>query len=77
VFQEDTADGRKTDTIARVVGNKLIKDQVPAPSTGYHTTREVREFEDSNGDGNVDTMKLILTIPKTQTESVRIYKRVK
>jgi len=76
-WEEYTLDKRTTTTIAKLEGNKLIKDQVPPASTGYHTTREVREFKDEDGDGAVETMVYTLTIeghPEATTE--RIYKRV-
>merc|ERR1712117_240353 len=56
-FEEFTADGREAKTVATVEGNKLIKVQTPDPSTGYHTTKEVREWSE---DGN---MILHLEIP--------------
>merc|ERR1712080_446895 len=62
-----------TRNIAKLEDNKLIKDQVPAASTGYHTTREVREFVE---DGEI--MKLHLQIPaKPDIKCERIYRRVK
>ena len=71
-FEEYTADGRNTQTVATVDGNKLIKIQTPDASTGYHTTKEIREFKD---DGNV--MVLHLTIPaKPEIVCTRFYKRV-
>ena len=71
-FEEYTADGRNTQTMATVEGNKLIKIQTPEASTGYHTTKEIREFKD---DGNV--MVLHLTIPaKPEIVCTRFYKRV-
>jgi hypothetical protein len=76
-FTENTADGRVTQTTATLDENKLIKVQVPDASTGYHSTREVREFLDEDNDGVYETMKLILTIPgKPAATSTRIYKRV-
>merc|ERR1712048_750912 len=38
-FEEYTADGRTTKTVASLEGeNKLVKVQVPDASTGYHST---------------------------------------
>merc|ERR1712083_766804 len=76
-WEEYTLDKRTTTTVSKLEGNKLIKDQVPPASTGYHTTREVREFKDEDQDGSVETMVYTLTIkghPEATTE--RIYKRV-
>merc|ERR1711973_16198 len=39
-WQETTADGRVTETVATMDGRVLTKVQVPEPSTGYHTTHE-------------------------------------
>merc|ERR1711887_501319 len=73
---EYTLDKRNTKTIATLDNNKLIKDQVPDPSTGYLTTREVREFLDTDEDGEYETMKLVLTVKDTpRATSTRIYKR--
>jgi len=75
-WEEYTLDKRTTTTVAKLEGNKLIKDQVPAASTGYHTTREVREFKDEDGDGVYETMVYTLTIAgHPEATSVRIYKR--
>lgn len=71
-WEEYTADKRTTSTVATLDGNRLIKVQTPDPSTGYHTTTEVREFVD-----NGNTMNMIMTIKdKPDIKSVRIYKRV-
>ena len=77
-FRESTLDGRTTTTLARVDGNKLIKDQVPDASTGYLSTRQVREFKDTDGDGVVDTFFLTLTItsPGYNTVSTGVYRKV-
>jgi len=72
-WREDTADGRQTDTIATLDGNKLKKVQVPDPSTGYNTTEELREFSE---DG--ETMTMTLSIPgKPEVTCVRVYKRLR
>ena len=71
-FEEYTADGRYTQTVATVEDNKLIKMQTPDPSTGYHTTKEVREFKE---EGKV--MVLHLSIPaKPEIVCTRFYRRV-
>merc|ERR1711962_159911 len=72
-FQEYTADGRTTTTVARVEGNKLIKVQTPDPATGYKTTIETREFLRG---GN--TMNLIHTIQGNKNiRSFRVYQKNK
>ena len=71
-FEEYTADGRYAQTVTTVEGDKLIKVQTPDPSTGYHTTKEVREFKD-----NGKEMILHLSIPaKPEIVCKRFYKRV-
>lgn len=71
-WQETTADGRLTQTVATLEGNKIKKVQVPDPSTGYHTTEEIREFSE---DGQIMTMTI--SIPsKPEVTCVRIYKRL-
>lgn len=76
-FEEYTLDRRYTTTMPTLVGNKLIKDQVPDASTGYLTTRQVREFLDTDGDGVIETMNLHLSIKDTpRADSTRVYKRV-
>ncbi|XP_023349513.1 fatty acid-binding protein [Eurytemora carolleeae] len=76
-WEEYTADGRYTTTTTTVdledpESPKLIKKQVPEPSTGYKTTYEVREFID-----NGETMVLTLTIEGVpDIKSTRIYKRL-
>ena len=51
--------------------------QVPDPSTGYLTTREVREFLDEDNDGEYETMLLHLTVKDTPRATARrVYKRV-
>ena len=52
--------------------------QVPDPSTGYLTTRQVREFLDTDNDGLVETMVVHLTIKNnpgatSQLKTVRIF----
>ena len=70
-FEEYTADGRYCKTTASVEDRKLVKVQVPDASTGYHTTREVREWTE---DGN---MILHLEIPsKPEIVCKRFYKKV-
>ena len=70
-FDEVTGDGRECKTLATVEDRKLIKVQTPDPSTGYHTTREVREWTE---DGN---MILHLEIPaKPDIVCKRFYKKV-
>merc|ERR1712026_57973 len=71
-FQEWTADGRDCKTVASLEENKLVKVQVPYPSTGYHTTREVREFSE---DGKEMTLHLIIPA-KPEIVCKRFYKRV-
>merc|ERR1712083_1001709 len=71
-FEEYTADGRYTQTVATVEDNKLIKVQTPDASTGYHTTKEVREFKEEGA-----VMVLHLSIPaKPEIVCTRLYKRV-
>merc|ERR1712001_308674 len=72
-FEEYTADGRYCKTVATVEeGNKLVKVQVPDASTGYHTTKEVREWSEDGKD-----MTLHLMIPsKPEIVCKRFYKRV-
>eukprot|EP00092_Neocalanus_flemingeri_P034971 GFUD01038054.1.p1 GENE.GFUD01038054.1~~GFUD01038054.1.p1 ORF type:complete len:157 (+),score=53.71 GFUD01038054.1:324-794(+) len=71
-WEEYTADGRYTQTVATLDDNKLIKVQTPDVSTGYHTTQEVREFKE---DGKV--MVLHLSIPaKPEIVCTRFYRRV-
>jgi hypothetical protein len=63
---------RTTTTVATLEGNRLVKVQTPAPSTGYLTTTEVREFVD-----NGNTMNMIMTIKdRPDIKAVRVYKRV-
>ena len=51
--------------------------QVPDPSNGYLTTREVREFLDEDNDGVYETMLLHLSVKDTpRADSTRVYKRV-
>merc|ERR1712150_223293 len=71
-FEEYTADGRYCKTIATLEeGNKLVKVQVPDASTGYHTTKEVREWSE---DGK--SMTLHLMIPaKPEIVCKRFYKK--
>ena len=53
-------------------GNKLVKVQVPDASTGYHTTKEVREWSEDGKD-----MTLHLMIPaKPEIVCKRFYKKV-
>merc|ERR1712168_1113826 len=71
-WEEYTADGRYTQTTATVEGDSLVKVQVPDPSTGYHTTREVREFKEEGKE-----MLLHLSIPsKPEIVCTRFYRRV-
>merc|ERR1712142_428887 len=71
-WQETTADGRYTQTVATLEGNVLKKIQTPDASTGYHTTHEEREFD---ADGEVMTMRI--SIPgKPEVTSTRVYKRI-
>ena len=72
-FEEYTADGRYCKTVATVEEeNKLVKVQVPDASTGYHTTKEVREFSE---DGKEMTLHLIIPA-KPEIVCKRLYKRV-
>ena len=71
-FEEYTADGRNCKTIATLEENKLVKVQVPDASTGYHTTKEVREFSE---DGKEMTLHLIIPA-KPEIVCKRLYKRV-
>ena len=71
-FEEFTADGRQTKTVATLEGNKLIKVQTPEASTGYHTTKEVREW---SVDGKEMTLHLIIPA-KPEIVCKRHYKRV-
>jgi len=76
-FDEYTLDKRYTTTTATLDGNKLIFDQVPDASTGYLTTREVREFLDEDNDGVYETMLLHLTVKDTpRADATRVYKKV-
>jgi len=71
-WQENTADGRVTSTVATLEGRTLKKVQVPDPSTGYKTTEEVREFSE---DGT--TMTMTLSVPGVpEVTCVRVYKRL-
>jgi len=71
-WQENTADGRVTETVVTLEGNTLKKVQVPDVSTGYHTTEEVRVFTD---DGS--SMTMTLSVPgKPEATCVRVYKRI-
>merc|ERR1711878_133682 len=66
-------DGRYCKTVATVEeGNKLVKVQVPDASTGYHTTKEVREWSE---DGKEMTLHLIIPA-KPEIVCKRFYKRV-
>lgn len=71
-WEEYTADGRTTQTVATIEGNTLVKVQTPEVSTGYHTTREERQFSE---DGTVMTLRLIIPA-KPEMKCSRIYKRV-
>ena len=71
-FEEYTADGRYCKTTGSVEDRKLIKFQVPDASTGYHTTREVREWSE---DGKEMTLHLIIPA-KPEIVCKRFYKRV-
>ena len=72
-FEEYTADGRYCKTVATVEeGNKLVKVQVPDASTGYHTTKEVREWSE---DGQNMTLHLIIPA-KPEIVCKRFYKKV-
>jgi len=76
-FEDYTLDKRYTTTTPTLDGNKLIWDQVPDPSTGYLTTRQVREFLDTDNDGVYETMLLHLSVKdKPRADSTRVYKRV-
>ena len=71
-FEEYTADGRNCKTIATLEENKLVKVQVPDASTGYHTTKEVREWSEDGKD-----MTLHLMIPaKPEIVCKRFHKKV-
>lgn len=61
-WREYRSDGQMTNTVTKVVGNKIIKHQQPL-NRKRHATTEVREFLDMNRDGVYETMKLIVTIP--------------
>ena len=52
--------------------NKLVKVQVPDASTGYHTTKEVREWSE---DGKAMTLHLMIPA-KPEIVCKRFYKRV-
>jgi len=71
-WEEYTADGRTTQTVAALEGNTLVKVQTPEVSTGYHTTREERHFSE---DGTVMTLRLIIPA-KPEIKCNRLYKRV-
>merc|ERR1712058_74631 len=71
-WDEYTADGRNTTTLANREEDTIIKVQTPEASTGYHTTREEREF---TKDGSTMTLRLIIP-SKPEIKCVRIYKRV-
>ena len=78
-FEEYTLDYRTTTTMPTLEGNKLVKVQVPDPAKGQVTTRQVREFLDTDNDGLVETMLVHLTIEnpkKPEATSRRVYKRV-
>merc|ERR1712241_720888 len=71
-WEEYTADGRTTQTITTIEGNSIIKVQTPDTATGYHTTREEREFSE---DGSTMTLRLIIPA-KPEIVCARVYKRV-
>merc|ERR1712039_928149 len=71
-WEEYTADGRTTQTITTIEGNSIIKVQTPDAATGYHTTREEREFSE---DGTTMTLRLIIPA-KPEIVCARVYKRV-
>merc|ERR1712066_280045 len=71
-WEEYTADGRTTQTVTTIEGNTIVKVQTPDAATGYHTTREEREFSD---DGATMTLRLIIPA-KPEIVCNRIYKRV-
>merc|ERR1712004_868030 len=64
--------GRSTQTITTIEGNSIIKVQTPDAATGYHTTREEREFSE---DGTTMTLRLIIPA-KPEIVCARVYKRV-
>merc|ERR1711990_50237 len=69
-FSETTSDGRQVTTTARLVGNKLVKDQRNNADRSLDSV-ETREFTQ---DGS--KMTLIHTMPaKPNIKSVRVYKR--
>merc|ERR1712142_1370495 len=71
-WQETTADGRYTQTVATLEGNVLKKVQTPDASTGSPTPHKEREFD---ADGEVMTMRI--SIPgKPEVTSTRVYKRI-
>merc|ERR550525_2319441 len=53
-WEEYTADGRTAQTVTTIEGNVIVKVQTPDAATGYHTTREEREFSD---DGATMTLR--------------------
>merc|ERR1719239_113437 len=71
-WEEYTADGRTAQTVTTIEGNVIVKVQTPDAATGYHTTREEREFSD---DGATMTLRLIIPA-KPEIVCTRIYKRV-
>lgn len=70
-WEEYTGDGRTTTTVTSVDGRKLVKVQTPDPSTGYHSTTEVRDFSE---DGELMTMTMWVN-DKPEIKSVRVYRR--
>ena len=76
-FEEYTLDYRTTTSLVTLEGNILTKDQVPDASSGDVTTRQVREFLDTDNDGVYETMILVLTVKdKPRATSRRVFKRV-
>jgi len=71
-WEEYTADGRTAQTVTTIEGNLIVKVQTPDAATGYHTTREEREFSE---DGATMTLRLIIPA-KPEIVCTRIYKRV-
>jgi len=76
-WREMRSDGQMTNTVSKVVGNKMIKHQQPL-NRKRHATTEVREFLDINRDGVYETMKLIVTIPgiRSLRPAVATFKRI-